>query len=53
MTLCPVAIAVGCKRCPVISVCPLKGIIGDYKEDKPDQTPKEKKMTTPRTKEKK
>jgi hypothetical protein len=31
MTLCPVAIAIGCKKCPVFSVCPLKTIIGDYK----------------------
>ncbi len=29
MTLCPVAIAVGCKKCPVFSICPAKGIIGD------------------------
>ena len=36
MTLCPVAIAVGCKKCPVFSVCPLKNQIGDY-------TPPEKK----------
>lgn len=36
MTLCPVAIAVGCKKCPVFSVCPLKSTIGDHKpEDKP------------------
>lgn len=37
MTLCPVAIAVGCRKCPIFSVCPAKGIIGDYKkdEDKP------------------
>ena len=35
MTLCPVAIAVGCKKCPAFSVCPLKSSIGDYKpEDK-------------------
>ncbi len=53
MTLCPVAIAVGCKRCPVFSVCPVKGIIGDYKEGKPDQSPKSKKMTPPRVKERK
>lgn len=32
MTLCPVALAVGCKKCPVFSVCPLKGVIGDFKE---------------------
>ena len=33
MTLCPIAIAVGCKKCPAFSVCPLKGVIGD---DKPE-----------------
>ena len=31
MTLCPVALAVGCKKCPAFSVCPLKGVIGDFK----------------------
>ena len=41
MTLCPVALAVGCKRCALFSVCPLKGVIGDYK--KPGETePKQK-----------
>jgi hypothetical protein len=35
MTLCPIALAVGCKKCPAFTVCPLKGVIGDYrKEDK-------------------
>jgi hypothetical protein len=34
MTLCPVAIAVGCKKCPVFSVCLVKGQIGDYKPEK-------------------
>ena len=33
MTLCPIAIAVGCKKCPAFSVCPLKGVIGDHKKD--------------------
>ena len=37
MTLCPIAIAVGCKKCPAFKVCPLKGVIGDYK--KPEETP--------------
>ena len=32
MTLCPVAWAIGCRKCPAFSVCPLKGVIGDYKE---------------------
>lgn len=30
MTLCPIAIAVGCKKCPAVTLCPLKGVIGDY-----------------------
>ena len=29
MTLCPVALAVGCRKCPVFAVCPVKGVIGD------------------------
>jgi hypothetical protein len=29
MTVCPVAIAVGCRKCPIFSVCPLKSVIGD------------------------
>lgn len=39
MTLCPVAIAVGCKKCPIFAVCPVKTIIGDYR---PDEHPTEK-----------
>ena len=35
MTLCPIAIAVGCKKCPAFSVCPLKSTLGDYKKDEP------------------
>ena len=35
MTLCPVALAVGCKKCPAFSVCPLKSVIGDHKKDAP------------------
>jgi hypothetical protein len=29
MTLCPIAIVTGCKKCPAFSVCPLKSVIGD------------------------
>ncbi len=29
MTLCPIAIAVGCKKCPAFNVCPVKSVIGD------------------------
>jgi hypothetical protein len=30
MTLCPIAIAVTCRRCPIVSVCPVKTVIGDF-----------------------
>ena len=33
MTICPIAIAVGCKKCPAFAVCPLKGVIGDYRKE--------------------
>lgn len=33
MTLCPIAIAVGCKKCPAFSFCPLKSVIGDWKDE--------------------
>lgn len=36
MTLCPIALAVGCKKCPVFSVCPVKSVIGDYKPEEKD-----------------
>jgi hypothetical protein len=32
MTLCPIALAVGCKKCPAFSICPLKTVIGDQKK---------------------
>jgi len=32
MTLCPIALAVGCKKCPAFAICPVKGTIGDYKK---------------------
>ena len=35
MTLCPIALVAGCKKCPAFTACPLKGVIGDYK--KPDE----------------
>ena len=33
MVVCPVAIAVGCPRCPVFKICPVKGLIGSYRPD--------------------
>lgn len=29
MTLCPIAIIASCQKCPAVSVCPLKTVIGD------------------------
>ncbi len=37
MTLCPIAIVAGCKKCPAFSVCPLKTIIGDYMKQEKKQ----------------
>ena len=36
MTLCPIALASGCKNCAIVSMCPLKGVIGDYRKDSGD-----------------
>lgn len=39
MTLCPIAIVAGCRKCPAFSVCPLKTVLGDQKaepETEPD-----------------
>lgn len=29
MTLCPYALVAGCEKCPILKVCPLKGVIGN------------------------
>jgi len=34
MTLCPVALAIGCRKCPIVRMCPVKDLIGDYKPQK-------------------
>ncbi len=36
MTLCPIALAAGCRKCPAFSVCPLKSVLGD--QPKPGAT---------------
>ncbi|MFO1281603.1 MAG: hypothetical protein U1F51_03915 [Burkholderiales bacterium] len=35
VTLCPIALAAGCAKCPVFKVCPLKGVIGDQRPAAP------------------
>lgn len=42
MTVCPIALAVGCKKCPVFSVCPLTTVIGDQPKDAPEAKPTSK-----------
>ncbi len=37
MTLCPIALVAGCKKCPAFSVCPLKGVVGDYRKQEESQ----------------
>jgi len=32
MTLCPIALAVGCEKCAMFKICPLKTVIGDQKK---------------------
>jgi len=39
VTLCPIAIAVGCRKCPVFKICPVKGLIGDQRS--PPEAPRE------------
>ena len=41
MTVCPIAIVVGCKKCPAFAVCPLKSVLGDYMKEpeKPQKGP--------------
>jgi hypothetical protein len=44
MTLCPIAVVVGCEKCPAFKICPLKGVIGDQvkKEDVTQKSGKNK-----------
>ncbi len=39
MTLCPIAIVVGCQKCPAFKVCPLKRVIGDQPAAAPAPPP--------------
>jgi hypothetical protein len=40
MTLCPVALAVGCQKCPAFKVCPLKSVLGDVPKAPPPAAPR-------------
>jgi hypothetical protein len=45
MTLCPIAIVSGCKKCPVFNVCPLKSVIGDVPKVDETKAPATKKKS--------
>jgi hypothetical protein len=39
MTICPIAVVAGCKKCPAFGFCPLKTVLGDQvKADAPVPT---------------
>ena len=38
MKICPVALAVGCPKCPVFKICPAKASLGGYVEALPGKT---------------
>lgn len=40
MTLCPIAVVAGCKKCPAFSICPLKGVLGDQAKPEPKKPTK-------------
>ena len=42
MTVCPIAIAVGCKKCPIFKICPVKSTLGDYKPEAVAEKPAKK-----------
>ncbi len=50
MTLCPVAITAGCRRCPVFSLCPLKSVIGDQPGNANDAANEGQPMSEPKRK---
>lgn len=39
MTLCPIALAAGCTKCPLVKICPLKETLGNYKKEEAGQEP--------------
>jgi hypothetical protein len=39
MTICPIAVVVGCRKCPAFRVCPVKTVIGDQPKEPPPDVP--------------
>ena len=42
MTICPIALAVGCEKCPAFKFCPLTYVLGDQQEEESFPTVEEK-----------
>ena len=36
MTICPIALVVGCKKCPAFAFCPLTNLLGDQQLEEAD-----------------
>lgn len=47
MTLCPYAIVAGCSRCPVVRICPAKGVIGDHSPEASASAPRRNTVSGP------
>ena len=47
MVICPVAIAVGCKKCPIFKICPATRVIGDQKAEVEESKSESKPATRP------
>jgi hypothetical protein len=48
VTLCPIAIVVGCEKCPVFKICPAKSIIGNPPKKTAKKTKTTKKIQKPK-----
>ena len=37
MALCPIANSVGCEKCTIVKMCPLRSVVGNYGQAQPGQ----------------
>lgn len=47
MKMCPIAIAVGCAKCPAFKICPAKAAIGGWKPEPPKSADARQKEKAP------
>jgi hypothetical protein len=45
MTVCPIAVVAGCRKCPIVRICPLKTVLGDFRPEADQQV--ERKVGAP------